>query len=79
MTGWSMAQRTSPENEENLDDPAEIARRYSNLGVRGVTVSSDARAQEVRSGSPLEGWLVAAGLILASCLSMGIYLVVLHH
>jgi hypothetical protein len=79
MTGWSMATRESPENERNPDDPAEVASRYSRLGATGVSVSSDPRATVVSPGSPLEGWLVAAGLILASCLAMGIYLVVLHH
>jgi hypothetical protein len=74
-----MVRRESPEDERNPDDPAEVARRYSKLGATGLTVSSDSRASRVSPGSPLEGWLVAAGLILASCLAMGIYLVVLHH
>lgn len=71
--------RRSPENEENPDDPAMVAKRYSRLGTTGVTVSSDSRAEVTSPGSPLEGWVVAAALLLASCLSMGIYLVVLHH
>ncbi len=79
ITGWSMALRESPENELNPDDPAEVARRYSRLGATGISVSSDPRAKVVSPGSPLEGWLVATALILASCLAMGIYLVVLHH
>ena len=74
-----MARRESPEDERNPDDPAEVARRYSKLGATGLTVSSDSRASSVSPCSPWEGWLVAAGLILASCLAMGIYLVVLHH
>jgi hypothetical protein len=78
-TGWSMAGRESPENELNHDDPNEVARRYSKLGATGVSVSSDPRASAVSPGSPLEGWVVATALILASCLAMGIYLVVLHH
>ncbi|MHB1501349.1 MAG: hypothetical protein ACYCYK_09335 [Candidatus Dormibacteria bacterium] len=74
-----MAERESPENESNADDPAVVAHRYSRLGATGVTVSSDQRASVVSPGSPLEGWVIAAVLILASCLAMGIYLVVLHH
>ena len=74
-----MPQRRSPENEENPDDPDAVALRYSRLGTTGVTVSSDSRAEITSSGSPLEGWVVAAALLLASCLAMGIYLVVLHH
>jgi hypothetical protein len=29
--------------------------------------------------SRTEGWIVATALLLAGCISMGIYLVVLHH
>ncbi|HVC38483.1 MAG TPA: hypothetical protein VNH20_00725 [Candidatus Dormibacteraeota bacterium] len=29
--------------------------------------------------SRVEGWVVTAGLLVAGCISMGIYLVVLHH
>lgn len=61
------------------EDPETLRARYSRLGTRGVTVSSDPRAEVVFSSSRLEGWVVASGLLLASCLAMGIYLVVLHH
>jgi hypothetical protein len=44
-----------------------------------VAVSSDARADVSFQTSRMEGWLVAGALLLASCLAMGIYLVVLHH
>ena len=42
-------------------------------------MSSDARADVTFRTSRLQGWLVAGALLLASCLSMGIYLIVLHH
>ena len=61
------------------DDPRFLAQRYCNLGTTGVTVSSDSRADVAIGGSPLEGWIIATVLLLASCLAMGIYLVVLHH
>jgi hypothetical protein len=61
------------------DDPRYLAQRYSHLGTTGVTVSSDSRADVAVAGSPWEGWIIAAALLLASCLAMGIYLVVLHH
>jgi hypothetical protein len=60
-------------------DPRYLARRYSKLGTTGVTVSSDPRADVPALTSRLEGWAVAFTLLLASCLAMGIYLVVLHH
>ncbi|MDA8394358.1 MAG: hypothetical protein M0T72_03800 [Candidatus Dormibacteraeota bacterium] len=59
--------------------PAALRARYPNLGTEGVAVSSDSRADVTFSTSRMEGWLVAGALLLASCLAMGIYLVVLHH
>lgn len=61
------------------DDPRYLAQRYHRLRTTGVTVSSDRRADVSIRGSALEGWGIAAVLLLASCLAMGIYLVVLHH
>ncbi|MGA2873453.1 MAG: hypothetical protein ABSF27_07750 [Candidatus Dormibacteria bacterium] len=58
--------------------PAE-SERYPNLGTKGVSVSSAASADVSIRTSRWEGWLVAVGLLLAGCISMGIYLVVLHH
>jgi hypothetical protein len=59
--------------------PAALRARYSQLGTEGVAVSSDDRADVTYRTSRTEGWLVAGALLLASCLAMGIYLVVLHH
>ncbi|MGA9775897.1 MAG: hypothetical protein WBU92_08250 [Candidatus Dormiibacterota bacterium] len=42
-------------------------------------MSSDPRADVSYKASRTEGWIVASALLLASCLAMGIYLVVLHH
>lgn len=55
------------------------ADRYPNLGTRGLSMSSDPSADSSINPSRTEGWLVALGLLLAGCVSMGIYLVVLHH
>jgi len=53
--------------------------RYPNLGTKGVSISSSERADVVIRTSRTEGWIVATALLLAGCISMGIYLVVLHH
>ncbi|MHB1523447.1 MAG: hypothetical protein ACYCS9_05380 [Candidatus Dormibacteria bacterium] len=74
--------RSTPETnapDAAKSGPAALRARYANLGTVGVAVSSDARADVTFRTSRLEGWLVAGALLLASCLSMGIYLIVLHH
>ncbi|MGH7665947.1 MAG: hypothetical protein ACREN1_01315 [Candidatus Dormibacteria bacterium] len=53
--------------------------RYPNLGTKGISVSSSSAADVPIGASRTEGWLVATALLLAGCISMGIYLVVLHH
>ncbi|MHB1527367.1 MAG: hypothetical protein ACYCZN_14030 [Candidatus Dormibacteria bacterium] len=75
-----MAERRSSDEAaaREPDDPRFLAQRYGSLGTTGVTVSSDSRADVAISGSPLEGWIIATVLLLASCLAMGIYLLVLH-
>lgn len=55
------------------------AERYPNLGTKGVSVSSSDSADVTIRPSRTEGWLVATALLVAGCISMGIYLVVLHH
>ncbi len=73
-----MSPKTTPPSIED-NDPAALRARYSQLGTKGVTVSSDPRADVSYTVSRMEGWIVASALLLASCLAMGIYLVVLHH
>jgi hypothetical protein len=63
---------------EGGPSPAE-SERYPNLGTKGVSISSSESADISIRTSRREGWLVALGLVLAGCISMGIYLVVLHH
>ncbi len=64
--------------EERAEAGPEVD-RYPNLGTRGVSISS-AKGADVRvDPSRREGWLVALALLAAGCISMGIYLVVLHH
>jgi len=55
------------------------AERYPHLGTKGVSVSSSNAADIQIHPSRVEGWVVTAGLLVAGCISMGIYLVVLHH
>jgi len=55
------------------------AQRYPHLGTEGVSVSSSALADVSISPSRTEGWIVATALLVAGCISMGIYLVLLHH
>lgn len=55
------------------------SRRYPNLGTQGVSVSSSESADVPILTSRTEGWMVAIALLIAGCISMGIYLVVLHH
>lgn len=76
-----MTEMPTPEKGPELDpgEPQFLARRYSKLGTVGVTVSSDPRADVPALSNRLEGWIIAAALMLASCLAMGVYLVVLHH
>ena len=71
------SQRNAPDAAEV--GPAALRARYGNLGTQGVAVSSDERADVTYRTSRTEGWVVATALLLASCLAMGIYLVVLHH
>lgn len=54
------------------------AERYPSLGTKGVSVSSSATADVPVLASRIEGWVVAIGLLVAGCVSMGIYLIVLH-
>ena len=54
------------------------AQRYPNLGTQGVSVSSSESADVSIVTSRTEGWLVATALLVAGCISMGIYLIVLH-
>jgi hypothetical protein len=42
-------------------------------------VSSSESADVSILTSRAEGWMVAIALLVAGCISMGIYLVVLHH
>lgn len=42
-------------------------------------MSSSALADVSISPSRTEGWIVATALLVAGCISMGIYLVLLHH
>jgi len=44
-----------------------------------VSVSSSESADVSILTSRTEGWMVAIALLVAGCISMGIYLVVLHH
>jgi hypothetical protein len=53
--------------------------RYPNLGTQGLSMSSSDSADVSVRTSRTEGWWVAIGLLLAGCISMGIYLVLLHH
>ena len=75
--GRSTPETDAPNAAES--GPGALRARYPNLGTEGVAVSSDARADVSFQTSRMEGWLVAGALLLASCLAMGIYLVVLHH
>ncbi|HUY56631.1 MAG TPA: hypothetical protein VMV12_02230 [Candidatus Micrarchaeaceae archaeon] len=71
---------TDPAGESDLSNPAPTeAQRYPNLGTQGVSVSSSAAADIPVRASRTEGWVVATALLVAGCISMGIYLVVLHH
>jgi hypothetical protein len=71
---------TQPERGDDASAPeAGEARRYPNLGTRGVSVSSSESADVSILTSRTEGWMVAIALLVAGCISMGIYLVVLHH
>lgn len=70
---------SGPGPGQREDDLGALRARYSQLGTPGVSVSSDPRADVPYRTSRLEGWVVATVLLLASCLAMGIYLVVLHH
>jgi hypothetical protein len=71
---------TNPERPLSTAGPAPSeAQRYPNLGTQGVSISSSDAADVTIHTSRTEGWLVATGLLLAGCISMGIYLVVLHH
>lgn len=71
---------TQPERSEEVADPgAGESRRYPNLGTHGVSVSSSESADVSIVTSRTEGWMVAIALLVAGCISMGIYLVVLHH
>lgn len=56
-----------------------MAERYPHLGTKGISVSSSSSADVSIRPSRIEGWVVATALLLAGCISMGIYLVVLHH
>lgn len=71
----------TPKKGPELDpaDPRFLAHRYSKLGTVGVTVSSDPGADVPALTNRLEGWIITAALMLASCVAMGIYLVVLRH
>ncbi|HUY57867.1 MAG TPA: hypothetical protein VMV12_08570 [Candidatus Micrarchaeaceae archaeon] len=60
-----------------IPEPTE-AERYPHLGTRGVSVSSSASADVTIHPSRSEGWIVATALLVAGCISMGIYLIVLH-
>jgi len=71
---------TEPELAGDATTPgAGESRRYPNLGTRGVSVSSSESADVSILTSRTEGWMVAIALLVAGCISMGIYLVVLHH
>jgi hypothetical protein len=71
---------TEPEKAGGAATPgAGESRRYPNLGTRGVSVSSSESADVSILTSRTEGWMVAIALLVAGCISMGIYLVVLHH
>jgi hypothetical protein len=71
---------TNPERPLSTGGPEPSeAQRYPNLGTQGVSISSSESADVTIRPSRIEGWLVATGLLLAGCVSMGIYLVVLHH
>ncbi|MGH7643231.1 MAG: hypothetical protein ACRENX_09520 [Candidatus Dormibacteria bacterium] len=70
------------EPEGNPESPTSEptgAQRYPHLGTQGVSVSSSASADISIRPSRTEGWVVTVGLLVAGCISMGIYLVVLHH
>ena len=71
---------TQPKGADDATAPAAgESRRYPNLGTRGVSVSSSESADVSIVTSRTEGWMVAIALLVAGCISMGIYLVVLHH
>lgn len=71
---------TSPETPPSTGSKgANESQRYPNLGTKGVSISSSDTADVVIRTSRTEGWIVATALLLAGCISMGIYLVVLHH
>ncbi|HEY6538549.1 MAG TPA: hypothetical protein VI138_05850 [Candidatus Dormibacteraeota bacterium] len=73
----------STDHPDALDSPplpsSAESERYPHLGTKGVSVSSSASADVAIQPSRTEGWMVATALLLAGCISMGIYLVVLHH
>lgn len=71
---------TEPQPADGVTVPgAGESRRYPNLGTPGVSVSSSESADVSILTSRTEGWIVAIALLAAGCISMGIYLVVLHH
>jgi hypothetical protein len=71
---------TDPEGTRSTSSPQPTeAQRYPHLGTKGVSVSSSASADVSIRPSRTEGWVVATGLLVAGCISMGIYLVLLHH
>jgi hypothetical protein len=71
---------TDPDRARSGSNPSPTeAQRYPNLGTKGVSVSSSESADIPILTSRTEGWVVAVALLVAGCISMGIYLVVLHH
>jgi len=70
----------NPEGTPSTSAPEPTtAQRYPHLGTKGISVSSSASADISIRPSRREGWMVTGGLLVAGCISMGIYLVVLHH